>query len=118
MLYNNFCLLQIQDYTELCCIAEYLITHAVDTKKLNIDRCKLQNYIHVAFKGYMNQKFHNYHHALTVLNYTIILIKLIEKDVNYHKRCEQMSPIATVTLSISALLHDVQHPGNTKLIRS
>lgn len=112
---NDFCLLQIKDHTELCCIAEYLLIHSSNLKELNINRHKLQTFIDVTFKEYYDIMFHNYHHALTTLNYTILLVKLIEKDINYPRKCEKMSLISSFTLYLAALVHDVQHPGNTNV---
>lgn len=98
----------------LCNVAEYFITKSVNIKELNVNQEALKNYINSASILYNNiTPFHNFHHALTVLNSTIQLTKLITSDADFKEKCEGMDTIATFTVFICALVHDVQHTGNT-----
>jgi hypothetical protein len=86
---------------------------------MNIPDChvfekELLSYIHVVSLNYRENRFHNFFHAVTVLHCVIVLSMDIDSSM--------LTSMDRLGLYLSALVHDVNHPGHQnnfeKLIKS
>lgn len=87
-------------------IAGYIFKRVLEQIKLSIDESSLATFINSLCDHYNENHFHNFQHAINVLHMTYILLdktKIIDK-------LNKMIVFATL---ISAISHDVDHPGNT-----
>jgi hypothetical protein len=73
---------------------------------LCIDPCMLANYIRDVGDNYHDNPFHNLHHATYVTQFAFMLIHATGVD-------KWLSPQQLFGVILSALVHDVDHPGNT-----
>lgn len=73
---------------------------------LKIMPSDFEAYVTEVCNHYHERPFHNFQHAVTVTHMTFLLI-------NAMKAMDVMSPDEMFALLLSALVHDVDHPGNT-----
>lgn len=75
---------------------------------------ELFNYIAVVSENYRENRFHNFLHAVTVMQCSVVLSRDIDSPL--------LSPMDRFGLYLSALVHDVNHPGHAnsfeKLVQS
>lgn len=77
--------------------------------KLGIDPKTLANYISdVSVKYHDKNPFHNLHHATYVTQFAYMLIHATNAD-------KYLSPKQLFGVILSAVVHDVDHPGNTNM---
>lgn len=67
----------------------------------------LRNFLHSVRRSYHGNAFHNFHHAFSVTHLTFTILT--------HGGETLLQPIDHLGLMISALCHDLDHPGNTNL---
>ena len=85
-------------------------------KKINIiqllEESKLDNFLMVISKTYQNTKalYHTSLHGVDVCYSTLMILTYLKNDEN---KIENISEIDIVSLIISALCHDIGHPGLT-----
>lgn len=102
----NFNVYKINDINILQNIVEILFNKTFDLHKLNIKACKLSLFIKEISKYYNNNHFHNFQHAISVLQFTYMLIHNTSiKDV--------LTKNKLFAIFISSFVHDVDHPGHT-----
>jgi hypothetical protein len=89
------------DYVFQKCLNVYCF----ENKSNNVEH-KLKRFIEVIHKNYKGNHYHNFLHALHVFNSTTILWENLCDSV-----CFDFTPIEHLALLISALVHDVEHPG-------
>lgn len=89
------------DYVFQKCLNVYCF----ENKSNNVEN-KLKRFIEVIHKNYKGNHYHNFLHALHVFNSTTILWENLCDSV-----CFDFTPIEHLALLISALVHDVEHPG-------
>lgn len=88
-------------------IAGYIFEDVIDKYNLNnIDKKKLGNFIENVSMRYHNNYFHNFQHAINVLQMTWLLL-------NETNIIQKINSNVLFGLLISALCHDIDHPGNT-----
>jgi hypothetical protein len=87
-------------------IAGYIFKKFLEISKLNIDEGTLTKFIGLVCENYNRNHFHNFQHAVNVLQMTNML--LIE--TNLFSKIKSNILFATL---IAALCHDINHPGNT-----
>jgi hypothetical protein len=102
----EFCTLDIYDpYVLTNCIGK-LLENAVNFSELGIDTSALAQYISVISENYHDNLFHNFQHATAVVHFSHFLII----TTNAHLYLNQWQVFAIL---LSAVVHDVDHPGNT-----
>lgn len=77
-----------------------------DLDFIKISENKLKLFIKTVIKYYKNNPFHNFAHAVSVLQFTYLIVSNIKIN-NY------LSNYKLFGLMISCLVHDIDHPGNT-----
>jgi hypothetical protein len=87
-------------------IAYFIFEDIVDKHKIQIDKKNLSNFISNVSLYYHNNFFHNFQHAINVLQMTWFLLN--ETNISFY-----FQPHIIFALLISALCHDIDHPGNT-----
>jgi len=88
-------------------IAGYIFEEVIDKYNLiNIDKVKLGRFIEIVSTYYHNNYFHNFQHAVNVLQMTWLLL-------NETNIIQKLSQNVLLGLLIAALCHDIDHPGNT-----
>jgi len=89
---------------------DYVLQKCLDVycfeNKSNDVENKLKRFIEVVHENYKENHYHNFLHALHVFNSTTILWENLCDSV-----CFDFTPIEHLALLISALVHDVEHPG-------
>lgn len=87
-------------------IAGHIFKDAIEDVNIQFNTSYLNTFIHFVCEKYNNNYFHNFQHAVNVLQMTYKLLK----DSNILFKLEPHIVIATL---IASLAHDVDHPGNT-----
>ena len=87
-------------------IAGYIFKKTLFQSKFEIDEIILTNFISDVCQNYKQNHFHNFQHAVNILHMTYMLL---DKTNIIHK----LNPHIVFAILISALSHDVDHPGNT-----
>ena len=92
----------VNDHINISCLAMKIFVGMCDLNKINIDERILFNYIMRICDQYRANSYHNFHHAFCVLQFTASLIT----------NCGiKLSQIELFSILVSALIHDVDHPG-------
>ena len=86
-------------------LQECLKVYCFENKSNNVET-KLKRFIQVVRQNYKGNHYHNYSHALHVFKSATILWENLCDSV-----CFDFTPIEHLALLISALVHDVEHPG-------
>lgn len=87
-------------------IAGHIFKSNLTEYKISIDHELLANFISLVADKYYQNPFHNFQHAINVLHMTSLLAK--NTNIIY-----KLNPHIIFALLISALCHDVGHPGHT-----
>jgi len=90
----------------LCKIAYLLFLRLFDFDELAIDVLSLQHFIKEVSLHYHKNPYHNFKHAVSVLQFTYLLIS--ETNIAHF-----VSKYKIFGLMIAALVHDIDHPGHT-----
>eukprot|EP01038_Epipyxis_sp_PR26KG_P011345 gene11345-15210_t len=104
----EFNVLTISNGVILCNIIGKLFETLFNFSELNIDPSTMARYIMEVGKHYHDRPFHNLQHATCVTHFTHMLIKAA-------KAMDQIKTHQVFGIMVSALVHDVDHPGNTNL---
>lgn len=102
----NFDTYIIEECFVLKNIAGYVFKQAINDVGFELDESSLTKYIGLLCENYNRNHFHNFQHAVNVLQMTYMLLK--NTDV-----INKLSPHIVLSCLIAALSHDVDHPGNT-----
>jgi hypothetical protein len=102
----NFNAMEISDKKVLVRIICKLFDTMFDFADLHIDRSAFEGYISEVSNKYHDRPFHNFQHAATVTHMTYMLMNATDAMhiLSAHQR---------FALLLSAVVHDVDHPGNT-----
>lgn len=92
---------------KLCSIAYYLITDMVDLDDISVSKAALKKFIFKVSQHYHLNPYHNFAHAISVLQFTYMLLNKITVNDLVH---DDYSLFAVL---IAALVHDIDHPGHT-----
>jgi len=87
-------------------IAGYIFKQVIDINSEPIDEVCLTKFIGCVCENYNKNPFHNFQHAVNVLQMTYMLLK----KTNMINKLQSHIVISAL---IAALSHDVDHPGNT-----
>mmetsp|Transcript_15738 Transcript_15738/g.14240 ORF Transcript_15738/g.14240 Transcript_15738/m.14240 type:complete len:1270 (+) Transcript_15738:88-3897(+) len=104
----SFNALEYKDIAILRNIVGKLFSALFNFKDINIDPNVLCNYIYEVSNNYHPNPFHNFHHATTTVHFSYMLVTTINAE-------EYLSNHQIFGIVLSALCHDVDHPGNTNL---
>lgn len=87
-------------------IAGYIFKQAIHEINFELDEVCLTKFICCVCENYNRNHFHNFQHAVNILQMTYMLLK----RTNMINKLESHIVISSL---IAALSHDVDHPGNT-----
>eukprot|EP01031_Cornospumella_fuschlensis_P029258 gene29258-35317_t len=104
----EFNVLPIKDSIVLCNIIGKFFDTLFAVDEMNIDSSTLARYIVEVGKHYHDRPFHNLQHSTCVTHFTFMLI-------NATAAPENLSQYQVFAILLSAVVHDVDHPGNTNL---
>jgi len=104
----EFNVLNFTDGRALCNIIGKFFEALFNLDDLQIDTSTLARYIIEVGKNYHDRPFHNLQHSSCVTHFTYKLITTTEA-------MEMLSKHQQFAILISAVVHDVDHPGNTNL---
>lgn len=76
--------------------------------EMHMDREKVMAYILEVDRNYFDNPFHNFYHAVCVTHFDFMLLSVSHAE-------KHLSPIMRFASLLSALVHDVAHPGNTNM---
>lgn len=99
----------VNNYTNkkiLCNIALNLFKNLFDLSDLKINLESLKEFIHQVSLYYHNNPYHNFRHAVAVLQFTYLLIIKTEAK-------KFMNKYELFGLMIASFVHDIDHPGHT-----
>lgn len=85
-----------------------LFTINIDLKKINIKSESMKKFIFQVSLYYYNNPYHNFKHAVSVLQFVHLLINKIGLR-------KYFSDFEIFGLLVAALVHDIGHPGHTNL---
>lgn len=105
---DDFNVLIYNELPSLLNIIGTLFRSLFDFTSLSINLSSLSHYFYEVAYKYHDNPFHNFQHATAVTHFSYILIKAV-------KASEFLSPLQIFAIMISAVVHDVDHPGNTNL---
>jgi hypothetical protein len=90
-------------------IVLYLFIKLVDLEKIGIIKNSLIKFIHKISQKYNNNNsFHNFYHAVSVLQFTYLMITIIKDKI-------EITELQIFALMLASLIHDVDHPGNNNI---
>ena len=100
--------IEIKDSLVLCNIMGKFFDSLFNLDELNVDSSTLARYIAEVGRHYHDRPFHNLQHATCVTHFTYMLIKAADapKNLKIHQ---------VFSILLGAVVHDVDHPGNTNL---
>lgn len=104
----EFNVLEIKDSLVLCNIIGSFFNKLFDLEELGVDSSTLARYIAEVGRHYHDRPFHNLQHAACVTHFSFMLI-------NASQAMENLKPHQVFAVLLSAVVHDVDHPGNTNL---
>ena len=90
----------------LCEIAYHIFSINVDFNKIKISLDSLKKFIKQVSMYYHNNYFHNFKHAIMVLQFVHLLFNKIDIK-NKLSQCEIFA------ILLAALVHDIDHPGHS-----
>eukprot|EP00599_Poterioochromonas_sp_BG-1_P011610 CAMPEP_0173155560 /NCGR_PEP_ID=MMETSP1105-20130129/14176_1 /TAXON_ID=2985 /ORGANISM="Ochromonas sp., Strain BG-1" /LENGTH=1172 /DNA_ID=CAMNT_0014072005 /DNA_START=603 /DNA_END=4121 /DNA_ORIENTATION=- len=100
--------LEIKDSLVLCNIMGKFFETLFNVEELSIDSSTLARYIAEVGRHYHDRPFHNLQHATCVTHFTFMLIRASEAP-------KYLKPHLVFAILLGAVVHDVDHPGNTNL---
>lgn len=105
---KTFDVLKVKDQSVIRALLTYWFEEACDLASIKISRSSLYEYIRHVSKMYRPNPFHNLQHCASVTHYAFILTR--------ESGCKSyLSPLNNFALLYSAMVHDLDHPGNTNL---
>lgn len=104
----DFDALQITNKVTLCSIIGHLFATLFDLAELSIDASIFDRYIIEVGKNYHDRPFHNLQHSVCVTHFTFMLIHATAA-------ADKLSTLQLFGLLLGAVVHDIDHPGNTNL---
>lgn len=104
----EFNVLEHKNLSQLRNICGRLFDHMFDFEEISISPKVLGSYIYDVSNSYHANPFHNFHHATSTLHFSLMLIKTMKSH-------NILSKLQMFAVMLSALVHDVDHPGNTNL---
>lgn len=102
----NFDINLFEDKNNLCQIAYKIFCKNINFDLINVNTTSMKKFIHKVSTHYHNNYYHNFKHAVSVLQFVHLLI-IKTKAQNF------MSQYELFAILISALVHDIDHPGHT-----
>lgn len=87
-------------------IAGHIFKKFINAFNFDIDEEMLTRFIELVCKNYNDNHFHNFQHAINILQMTYNLI--IHSGIIF-----KIKPIIIFGILIAAISHDIDHPGNT-----
>lgn len=102
----NFDTYLIDECFVLKSIAGYILKTCITEISIELDEDCLTKFIGLVCENYNKNYFHNFQHAVNVLQMTYILLK----ETNIIKK---LQPHIVFSALIASLSHDVDHPGNS-----
>lgn len=87
-------------------IAGYILKMAMKEISFELNEIALTKFIGLLCENYNRNHFHNFQHAVNVLQMTFMLLK-------ESKIITKLEPHIIISSLIAALSHDADHPGNT-----
>ena len=104
----TFDVLTIKDSLVLCNIIGKFFDTLFNLDRLQVDSATLARYIAEVGRHYHDRPFHNLQHAACVTHFCFMLIRATA--------CvENLKEHQVFAILLSAVVHDVDHPGNTNL---
>ena len=104
----DFNVLEIMNKNVLLNVIGHVLESLDVLDKLGINRECLANYIRDVCEKYHDNPFHNFHHATSVTHFSYMLIR--STGASRYLSNEQLFGVI-----VSAVVHDVDHPGNTNM---
>mmetsp|Transcript_24408 Transcript_24408/g.45440 ORF Transcript_24408/g.45440 Transcript_24408/m.45440 type:complete len:936 (+) Transcript_24408:181-2988(+) len=104
----QFNVLNIKEKASLHYAVVALFDKEFNFGELNICREKVLAYILEVDRSYLMNPFHNFYHAVCVTHFDYMLL-----NASHAKTI--LSPVMIFASLLSALVHDVAHPGNTNM---
>jgi hypothetical protein len=92
------------DHFKMSSLVMKMIEGVVNLDVINTDKVVLHNYINKISSHYNMVPYHNFHHAFCVVQFTTALL------VNCNAK-SILTPRDIFGLVVSALIHDIDHPG-------
>ena len=92
----------------LCSIALNIFKKNFDLVKIKIELGTLKEFIRQVSLYYHNNPYHNFKHAVSVLQFVSLLINKISAS-------KFLSEYELFGLFVAALVHDIDHPGHTNM---
>jgi hypothetical protein len=105
---ENFNVLTIRDPRQLRIVSLKIIMDMVDLGNLGISQNVLAEYIRLLAVNYKPIPFHNFYHAVSALHCMYTILKKT-------RVAECVGPVKTFAFLLSAVTHDVAHPGHSNL---
>jgi hypothetical protein len=87
-------------------IAGFIFKKMIDELNFKVNEEYLTKFIYMICERYNKNYFHNFQHAINVLQMTYLLLN--KTDI-----IKKLNPNIVFAVLIAALSHDVDHPGNT-----
>lgn len=104
----EFDVTEYKDSIMLCSIIGNFFVQMFDFNELKVDTSTLAKYIIEVGKNYHDRPFHNLQHSACVTHFCF-------KLMNETKAKEHLNLYQLFGILLSAVVHDVDHPGNTNL---
>jgi hypothetical protein len=104
----EFDVTQISSNIVLCSVIGRLFDNMFDLAEIGVDSSTMSRFIIEVGKNYHDRPFHNLQHAACVTHFAYMLI-------NATKARDDLKPFQLFGILVSAVVHDVDHPGNTNL---
>jgi GAF domain-containing protein len=104
----EFNVLEITDGLVLCSIIGKFFETLFNLDEMGVDASMLARYIAEVGKNYHDRPFHNLQHSTCVSHFAFKLLTATEA-------VEKLTKYQQFAILVSAVVHDVDHPGNTNL---
>jgi hypothetical protein len=104
----DFNVMDIKDPKLLTRVVFQLFSLAVDFDEIGVESKVFLDYLQSVAGHYRDCIFHNFYHATCVSHITFMLVRETENVITLPK-------ILRFGVLLSALVHDIHHPGNTNL---
>ena len=105
----DFNVLKMKSHDALRLAVISLFEKEICLAELNISRSQLYSYICEVDKTYRLNPFHNFYHAVSVTHFIYLLMR------ETRARTILRNDLLYFSMLLSAIVHDVDHPGNTNL---
>ena len=102
----EFNALDVTDKAVLCNAVGKFFENLLGSSDFGLNYSLLANYISEVSVHYHDRPFHNFQHSATVSHFTYMLLNATNAIAN-------LKPHMIFAILLSAVVHDVDHPGNT-----